>query len=1232
MILPDEIGRVTRAKGGSVTHTFQITMTSRKDNTMKLAARAILAAWMLVGCQQAFAGLSLILTPGKRSNPVTDPTMPANQSWRVEFQLHDWVLPPASIGNSLLWDMGGLGASATVLSNNYLRLYDYHEPVSPSVCDIPLTGRSNVVVRLQRDAGAKLFTCEIWNTDGGNYGQSSQTISTLMPSTGTLGRFGGETTAQIGFYRLMASLLPLGSRPPVTASSGPTLANYTFDGDTLDRSGNHRDIVFPSATFGVTPNQGLASIPRTGNAPSWSTWVSLRAGFPATLDGSSSFSMADATDAVTYAWQQLSGPSTLRWSDRTAAKPVITGLVFGTYSVRLRVSDADGRQATQDLEFGAVATDDNGVVVHANPAADLIFGPMIAFGKNPWPFEDQMTLHSAQVRKPAIDSISPPGWGTNQAGTVSYFGSSATTPRQTQLASAVTATGTTLTLTDASKLDFSVLPTIIIVHGASIQPNEEMRICGAAGNVLTVCYDGRGWRAGQYEKVAAPQAWAAQSYVRQRLTKGVGTNFLSVLCPGPGEPGQVVTTAGTVSVTPGSTTLTGVGTSWNGNLESLRVRIQGTHAGQPFIFFSSIVKVGSATQITLGRPWPADADAGSSMAYSVLGTSLGFVRGWLRPDGTQGRFSVGVSSCESDTALYTDDIFSIFTDQVSQLWATSSGAWFSEFGPNYYDEVLAHYAGYYRSGYTLFRDNARKIGDYLPTAPDFDEGWIGMIPRRVGATGMVAAAVLDGRASNWYTIRNLANSAAIGPYSGGAILPPCDSDLREGAYGLSWIALAAMFDPVDSGDPNMPNQRSYWKALLTKALARDKSCKGPNNEFSAAYWAPSFTMNLTAGSATATGTGIAPAYCGYVSSGTIDVTNGLQSATGTGFAPNVKITVMGKKNGQPYLFYSTYTVLSSTSITMDSAYDGDSGTYTYQIESDIGFNAFAKDSNDHSTMNINYACKWIDSNTVQLDRPWQGATGAYQTYRSGEIGFGVQPFMLGMKVFAMKLASQAATGSTATDYAALASSSASWVLTEGFDPPTGGLSYARGFGPCEPRINPRLNCTYALDDESKRHARTLNAEAQNAIRVAYEANPTDTVRSFGDRFYGSQWGKLGGPYYDSVYLNALDSDSTWSYKWVGFLFGMGMAHQWPAVRIGGLQPAVMVSPSIAFNLGSTPGATAARVVVTQPSGSTNAFSCSSSPCTISADARQGAHWYTVQYLNAAGAVISVANPELLEVR
>jgi len=57
---------------------------------------------------------------------------------------------------------------------------------------------------------------------------------------------------------------------------------------------------------------------------------------------------------------------------------------FWRLCVELTVTDQAGNAATSVTHIGPVATDDNGVVVNANPAADAILGPMIAFGQNPW--------------------------------------------------------------------------------------------------------------------------------------------------------------------------------------------------------------------------------------------------------------------------------------------------------------------------------------------------------------------------------------------------------------------------------------------------------------------------------------------------------------------------------------------------------------------------------------------------------------------------------------------------------------------------------------------------------------------------------------------------------------------------------------------------------------------------------------------------------------------------------
>ena len=103
----------------------------------------------------------------------------------------------------------------------------------------------------------------------------------------------------------------------------------------------------------------------------------------AQLDGSYSYSLADSSSAVSYSWQETSGPTPVVWSDNTAATPTMTGLVFGTYNFSLQVTDVNGSTNTATLQVGAVATDNNGVVINADPNVDKIFGPMIAFGKNP---------------------------------------------------------------------------------------------------------------------------------------------------------------------------------------------------------------------------------------------------------------------------------------------------------------------------------------------------------------------------------------------------------------------------------------------------------------------------------------------------------------------------------------------------------------------------------------------------------------------------------------------------------------------------------------------------------------------------------------------------------------------------------------------------------------------------------------------------------------------------------
>src|SRR5581483_8804705 len=197
---------------------------------------------------------------------------------------------------------------------------------------------------------------------------------------------------------------------------------------------------------------------------------------------------------------------------------------------------------------------------------------------------------------------------------------------------------------------------------------------------------------------------------------------------GPGEEGQIGYNTGTVSVTAGSNILNGSGTAWDAEkLVGLRMRIAGTHGRTPFVFFAGI-KAATPTSITLSRPWPSDADSAGGLSYTILEPKRFMARNWLRPDGSTGQQLSGISSCESDTQVYHTDSDSIGLHtkaaQNKQHYSYSDTIWSSELGPNYYDEVLAHYAGYYRSGSNLFLNNARGIGDYWAAMPELDQGYI----------------------------------------------------------------------------------------------------------------------------------------------------------------------------------------------------------------------------------------------------------------------------------------------------------------------------------------------------------------------------------------------------------------------------------------------------------------------------------------------------------------------------
>src|SRR5580658_4994678 len=64
-----------------------------------------------------WGGQSLVMAPGIPSVSVVDPVYPQNQSYRIEFQLNSFTIPPAGVYTAKIFELDGLGAVAWLYPN-----------------------------------------------------------------------------------------------------------------------------------------------------------------------------------------------------------------------------------------------------------------------------------------------------------------------------------------------------------------------------------------------------------------------------------------------------------------------------------------------------------------------------------------------------------------------------------------------------------------------------------------------------------------------------------------------------------------------------------------------------------------------------------------------------------------------------------------------------------------------------------------------------------------------------------------------------------------------------------------------------------------------------------------------------------------------------------------------------------------------------------------------------------
>ena len=215
--------------------------------------------------------------------------------------------------------------------------------------------------------------------------------------------------------------------------------------------------------------------------------------------------------------------------------------------------------------------------------------------------------------------------------------------------------------------------------------------------------------------------------------------------------------SGTVTVTNNDATLTGIGTNFAAELDcsstdsylAIEYPDPTTPTGFAYKGFKVVPGSCTATTLTMNARWAATPGTTSGLRYANFG--LG---GWF-------------------------------------TWVNGGT------NPNYYDNVLAHYALYYRSGMTRYRDYARTLADTWFEHPFFDYGrgagagdiTMNGAPRLLSLTGLTLRA-LDGQEKFWSHLRgqfsyHLTFQNRTDPFQ----------DMREDAYTLQSVILGALFDP-----------------------------------------------------------------------------------------------------------------------------------------------------------------------------------------------------------------------------------------------------------------------------------------------------------------------------------------------------------------------------------------------------------------------------------------------------
>lgn len=1123
-------------------------------------AVGLLAAAVLCG-PALFGGQSLNLTGVTGSYNVPN-RMPftALGNFRVELRIHGFG-GCSSQGYTRIWDFGALDLICADPGSRYLFFRDGPAGVA-ALIDLSQYS-TDVVLRLQRDISSGALHAEWWSIDGARRASTdrSPASTTTVNIGGRTLAFGDPNTAvTLAWVRWYSTLAPVGGPIPANTPAGGNLADWEFEGNGTDSGPNGLNATIGAAVYVPTPAYAPVAAPQVLGANAGTPDVTARAGFPATLDGSGSYSLIDSP-ALRYFWSQLDGRTQLHWSDRTIAQPVVTGLVFGEYKVRLTVTDASQQTASADLTLGAVATDDNGVVIYPDSKLDYLFGPVMRFGVNPWSWADvnQRNLSIVFGENLTRDPGYQAQWQDRLAGTVTTLSGSAT-------------------------------------------------------------------------------------------VTGAGTNFMVDFCQGGATPAtnaQIVT----YSSDGGK-----IASDVNSCQSATQLTLQG--AAQVSLSAVPYAKMEGAVPVNWGWAWNGIGGATNANYYDNV---LAHYNLYYRTGLTKYRdYARKLAARWLDSPWFGQSPYPrmwALNGLILNTWEQGNLAQWAQLEP-----ILDRAASHQSTPGTVsdIREEGYEIA-YLATGATFQPN--------AGKAAVYAQAIQTAKTARWQPSRN----------SGGYQ----ETDLCGWAWDcnaydqLNWQAVLTQGSrmvsapaesgtlSVTSGSTQVVGVGSSLKTRLCRGGSTPPHLNGMANE-RIVFWLGSqqYPVGLVASCQDETHVTLSAAYSGPTQSGlswslswpywdtplywytptdTIHLTSGSTTATfsladiqsrscnGSGsttpdFYSALVIRIDPAKD-QKFAVVEVAACNSSSQLTMKSAWTGSSGDYRYmQPTTNIWF------MNNAAT--VGYQLSFLDPVNAILDRPYEAPSGT-SSWRFGG-GPTVQPFIEGVATTAWAWASRV-TGDAGTR--AWVTENVSYIRDFGYWPALKGYYYfSSGPGCGDPNPAYYLWCSggsKAGDLQSIAGSRFLVGETIKGFSEAYLIGGDASTKARMDTLYSACLGRPGyGGNLDPYFCGELlEVESGGKAKDFGFFYGMGNAASWPAARLGGVRPAALVPMHLNFRLNSVPGAVAVRATLTTPAGGVWQVLCTSRPCSITLDQRQGSEvWVQMDYLDSQSRVRASGERVLLHTR